>query len=114
MADCIFCKLASGEIPTKVVYEDERVFAFEDMAPQAPVHILVIPKKHMQDVCALAQEEDARIAHLIRAAVQIAHMRGLDKTGFRLVTNCGKDAGQTVGHMHIHILGGQTLSGSMA
>ena len=114
MENCIFCKLANHEIPTKVVYEDELVFAFEDMAPQAPVHILVIPKKHMANVSELAQEDDALIAHLIRTATKIAAEKGIDATGFRLITNCGKDARQSVSHMHIHLLGGGELSEKMA
>lgn len=114
MENCIFCKLAHHDIPTKVVYEDETVFAFEDMAPQAPVHILVIPKKHVADVAALTGEDDALIAHLIRVAAQIAQEKGIAATGFRLVTNCGKDARQSVSHMHIHLLGGAELADRMA
>ena len=114
MENCIFCKLASHEIPTKVVYEDETVFAFEDMNPQAPVHILVIPKKHVKNVAELSGEDDALIAHLIRVAAQIAAEKGIDASGFRLVTNCGKDARQSVEHMHIHLLGGAELSEAMA
>ena len=114
MENCIFCKLAHHDIPTKVVYEDETVFAFEDMAPQAPVHILVIPKKHVADVAALTGEDDALIAHLIRVAAQIAQEKGIAATGFRLVTNCGKDARQSVSHMHIHLLGGAEMADRMA
>lgn len=114
MENCIFCKLAAHEIPTKVVYEDDQVFAFEDMAPQAPVHILVIPKKHVANVCELAREDDALIAHLIRTATKIAAEKGIDASGFRLITNCGKDARQSVSHMHIHLLGGGELSEKMA
>jgi histidine triad (HIT) family protein len=114
MENCIFCKLAGGEIPTKVVYEDDRVFAFEDMAPQAPVHILIIPKKHVENALALSEEDDALIAHLLRTAGKIAREKGLDKTGFRLVSNCGEDARQSVKHVHIHLLGGHAMSDSMA
>lgn len=113
MNDCIFCKIAQGEIPSQIVYEDETVLAFRDVAPQAPVHILVIPRKHIANVYAAREEDDALLAHLLRTAATVAGEQGLEKTGFRLVTNCGADAKQSVEHMHIHILGGGALSGQM-
>ena len=112
--DCLFCKIIAGDIPSTKVYENEHVYAFRDINPQAPVHVLVVPKKHMANVSELAGEDDALIAHLIRTATKIAAEKGIDATGFRLITNCGKDARQSVSHMHIHLLGGGELSEKMA
>ena len=110
MTDCLFCKILAGEIPCRKVYENDTVLAFHDIAPQAPVHILVIPKKHTANVT----EADASLAGaLVCAAAAIAAQEGI-ADGFRLVSNCGAAAGQTVEHLHFHILGGQTLGTSMA
>ncbi len=106
---CLFCKIAAGEIPSKKAYEDETVYAFHDIAPQAPVHILVIPKKHIESAQALTREDDALLAHLFEVARIIATENGLDKTGYRLITNVGADAGQSVPHLHLHLIGGKTL-----
>lgn len=114
MEDCIFCEIVNRQIPSKIVFEDDTCLAFEDIAPQAPVHILVIPKAHVANVFEASKQSDAFIASLIRVANQVAEERGLNKTGYRLVTNCGADAQQSVHHMHIHILGGGELSGQMA
>lgn len=114
MEDCIFCKIASGTASAEIVYEDEHVIAFHDLAPQAPVHVLIIPKRHAEnllDVCAL---EDDLPSRLLRAATEVSKRLGVDKTGFRVVSNCGEDACQTVRHLHIHLLGGKRLSGTMA
>lgn len=107
MSDCLFCKIAHHDIDAHVVYEDADVIAFNDIAPVAPVHILVIPKKHFAHYCdAVPQEIYAAMAHAIQT---ITAENGLDKTGYRLVSNVGDDAGQEVHHLHIHILGGTKL-----
>lgn len=110
MSDCIFCRLAAGEIPSDPVYEDEEVLAFRDLNPQAPTHILVIPKKHIATLLDVSAEELGLLGRLHDAAIQIARQEGLDKDGFRLVTNCLEGAGQSVFHLHVHLLGGRPLS----
>ena len=108
--DCLFCKIIAGEIPSTKVYEDEFVFAFRDVNPQAPQHILIVPRKHMANIL----ECDAETAaHLTEAVGEIARQEGLDKTGFRALTNCGEDGCQSVQHLHIHLLGGKKLSETM-
>jgi histidine triad (HIT) family protein len=111
MNDCIFCKLASGEIPTEVVYEDEQIFCFKDANPQAPVHVLIIPKRHIESMDALTQsdEDKALLGHLMTKVPQIAADLGLDH-GYRLVNNCGEDGFQTVMHLHFHLLGKRKLT----
>jgi len=113
MADCLFCKIIAGEIPSAKVYEDEFCYAFRDIAPQAPVHILVVSKEHVQNVQEAAALPDAALAALIRAIGEIARQEKLEN-GFRVVTNCGKDACQSVSHLHFHILGGRQMSDQMA
>lgn len=109
--DCLFCKIIAGEIPCTKVYEDEAVFAFRDINPQAPVHVLVLPKKHMANIL----ECDGETAKAIVNAVQvIAKQEGVDQDGFRIVSNCGKNGAQSVNHLHIHLMGGKQLSDSMA
>lgn len=107
--DCIFCKLANKEIPTQVVYEDDYVFAFNDMSPQAPVHILFIPKEHVASAFEVQNQEI--IAKIFAAIKAVAKEKGLDKEGYRVVTNVGEGAGQSVFHMHFHVLSGKKLSG---
>lgn len=114
MNDCLFCKIAAGEIPSTKVYEDEQVLAFRDIAPQAPVHVLVIPKKHVSGWYDAKDEDDALLAHLMRVAANVAKMEGVADSGFRVVSNCGADAQQTVRHLHLHVLGGRTMAGEMA
>jgi len=105
---CLFCKIISKEIPASIVYEDDKVLAFNDINPQAPVHILVIPKEHVQGV---AEIKDTRVISDLYAVMQkLAEQKGLDKTGYRIVVNHGKDAGQAVAHLHFHLLGGRFLS----
>ena len=106
---CLFCKIAAGEIPSKKAYEDESVYAFHDIAPQAPVHILVIPKTHIESAQQLTREDDALLGHMFEVARKIAAENGLDKTGYRLITNIGADAGQSVPHLHLHLIGGKIL-----
>ena len=111
--DCIFCKIAAGEIPSTKVYEDEQILAFRDIAPMAPTHILVIPKAHIGSVAEISAENSAVIAHIFETIAKIAKDEGLEN-GYRVVSNCGPDAGQTVHHLHFHILGGKQLSVEMA
>ena len=113
MSDCLFCKIVAGIIPSTKVYEDETVFAFRDIAPQAPTHILVIPKAHLSSVNDITAENSAVVAHIFEVIPQIAKAEGLEG-GYRVVSNCGAHAGQTVHHLHFHILGGKELSLQMA
>ena len=111
MADCIFCKIAQGEIPSTKVYEDDLVLAFRDLDPQAPEHVLIIPKKHLASVMDFAEEDRELAAHILTVVVpKIARELGVADGGFRLVTNTGADGGQTVGHLHFHLLGGRSLT----
>ncbi|MBQ4600211.1 MAG: histidine triad nucleotide-binding protein [Oscillospiraceae bacterium] len=113
MSDCLFCKIISGAIPSSKVYEDDQILAFRDIAPQAPTHILVIPKTHIPSVDGITAENSAVVAHIFAAIPAIAAAEGLTG-GYRVVSNCGADAGQTVHHLHFHILGGKPLSLEMA
>lgn len=108
MTDCLFCKIAAGEIPSAKVYEDDCVYAFRDINPQAPTHILVIPREHMSGVSAVTAENSAAVARCFEAISEIARREGLDN-GYRVISNCGAGAGQTVFHLHFHILGGKSL-----
>ena len=111
--DCLFCKIVAGEIPSNKVYEDERILAFRDIAPMAPTHILVIPKEHIPSVDGITEENAAVVAHIFSKIPAIAAAEGL-ANGYRVVSNCGADAGQTVKHLHFHILGGRELTLQMA
>ncbi|MBQ6527926.1 MAG: histidine triad nucleotide-binding protein [Clostridia bacterium] len=111
--DCLFCKIAAGEIPSTKVYEDDEFFAFRDIAPQAPVHVLVIPKEHVEGWYAARKKDDAMLAGLMRTASTVAEKENLVESGFRIVSNCGKDAQQSVPHLHLHVLGGAPMSGKM-
>ena len=113
MSNCLFCKIVAGEIPSTKVYEDETVLAFRDIAPMAPTHILVIPKAHIGSVAEITAENSGVVAHIFEVIAAIAKAEGLEK-GYRVVSNCGDDAGQTVHHLHFHILGGKKLSVEMA
>ena len=109
MDDCLFCRIVAGEIPSDKVYEDEYVLAFKDIDPQAPVHVLIIPKKHYDNVLSVHAGDD--IMEKINEAVRIvAEKCSVDKTGFRVITNCGEDAGQSVKHLHFHLMGGRVLT----
>jgi len=110
---CIFCKIAAGEIPSTKVYEDDQIMAFRDIAPMAPVHILVIPKTHIPSVDGITAENSALVAHIFETIPAIAAAEKLTG-GYRVVSNCGPDAGQTVNHLHFHVLGGKTLTVEMA
>ena len=111
--NCLFCKIVAGEIPSTKVYEDDLILAFRDIAPQAPTHILVIPKAHIPSVDGINAENSAVVAHIFETIPTIAAAEKLEN-GYRVVSNCGADAGQTVHHLHFHILGGKTLSLEMA
>ena len=113
MENCLFCKIAAGVIPSTKVYEDETILAFRDIAPQAPTHVLVVPKAHMEDTNAVTAENSAVIAHIFQVIPQIAKAEGLEN-GYRVATNCGPDSGQTVPHLHFHILGGKAMDLKMA
>ena len=113
MENCIFCKIAAGQIPSTKVYEDDQVLAFRDIAPMAPTHILVIPKAHIESVAGITAENSAVVAHIFQVIAKVAEAEGLEG-GYRVVSNCGADAGQTVPHLHFHILGGRKLTLEMA
>ncbi|MCE5299504.1 MAG: histidine triad nucleotide-binding protein [Spirochaetia bacterium] len=107
MSDCLFCKIAKKEIPSKVVHEDDKVLAFEDLNPQAPVHVLIIPKKHIPTLNDVSAADRDHVFAMIEAAKKIAADKGLSENGYRTVFNVNRDAGQTVFHLHLHLLGGR-------
>ncbi len=109
MEDCVFCKIIKGEIPSKKVYEDDEILAFYDINPIAKVHVLVIPKVHIESLLELKDEHKDLLFNIFEKINKVAEMVGVDKTGFRVISNVGKDAGQAVKHLHFHILGGETL-----
>lgn len=110
MDDCLFCKIADGRIPGKIVYQDEDVVAFEDINPQAPHHVLFIPRRHVASMAELAPEDSDVLSKLFAAAAHVASGFGLTERGYRFVTNVGPDAGQSVQHLHFHLLGGRRFS----
>ncbi|MDF2548143.1 MAG: histidine triad nucleotide-binding protein [Anaerosolibacter sp.] len=109
MSDCIFCKIAMKEIPAKVVYEDEHILAFHDIQPAAPSHVLVIPKEHIPSMAQLEEHHKVLIGHIHLAIQDIAVKLGIHETGYRIVNNCGEQGGQTVHHLHFHLLGGRHM-----
>ena len=113
MSNCLFCKIIAGDIPSTKVFEDDLVLAFRDIAPQAPTHILVVPKAHIADCNGITADNSAVVAYIFAVIPQIAVAEGL-VNGYRVVSNCGEDAGQTVQHLHFHILGGKKLNLEMA
>jgi histidine triad (HIT) family protein len=108
--ECIFCEIAAKKLPARIIYEDEHAIAFEDINPKAPVHALVIPRKHISTNLDIGQSDSMLIGHLFQVANQIAKDKGIADRGFRLVMNCNADSGQTVFHIHLHILGGRLMS----
>ena len=114
MDDCLFCKIISGAIPSRKIYEDEYTFAFHDINPQAPVHALVVSKRHTADLAHHTELTDAELAACLRTAAKVAALLGIDQSGYRVVNNCGADACQTVHHVHFHVIGGNKLSERMA
>ena len=113
MENCLFCKIIAGDIPSAKVWEDDVCYAFRDIAPQAPTHVLVVPKTHIESCNGITADNSAVVARIFEVIPQIAKAEGL-VTGYRVVSNCGSDAGQTVSHLHFHILGGKTLALEMA
>ena len=113
MNDCLFCKIINGEIPSKKVYEDELIYVFEDIAPAAPIHYLLIPKKHISGASEITAENSSVVAHIFEVIAKLAKDLNL-KNGFRVVTNCGPDAGQTVFHLHYRLIAGRELDVKMA
>lgn len=113
MENCIFCKIIAGEIPSTKIYEDETILAFRDIAPQAPTHVLVVPKEHIEDCNGITAENSTVIAHIFEVIPQIAKVEGL-VNGYRVASNTGADSGQTVPHLHFHILGGKAMDLKMA
>ncbi len=108
--DCIFCQILAGKVPGDILYQDEEVIAFRDIEPQAPKHLLIIPRKHIPAVNHLSEAEMPLVGHMIKVANQLARKEGIAETGYRLVINCGKEGGQLVPHLHLHLLGGRQLS----
>lgn len=107
--DCIFCKIVEGTIPSQKVYEDEKVVGFKDISPVAPVHIIIIPKQHIESVMEVDENNADIINHIVLVAKKIAKELGISEKGFRIVNNCGKEGGQTVPHLHFHLLGGRDM-----
>lgn len=110
MDDCLFCKLASKKIETNIIYEDDNVVAFPDIASKAPTHILIVPKKHIKNLVGITTDEEGLLGHLLWVSSFLASEQGVDETGFRIVINNGPDSGQEVDHIHLHLLGGRRLS----
>ena len=108
--NCLFCKIMAGSIPATIVYEDDLVIAIEDIAPQAPHHLLIIPRKHLATLLDLTDEDNALVGHIYQVAAKIAKQRGIADDGFRVVANCNEGAGQSVWHIHFHLLGGRKLT----
>lgn len=109
MEDCIFCKIIRKEVPSNIVYEDEEIIAFKDIQPAAPIHILVIPKKHIESLAHIEKEDEAVIGKIYGVINEIAESQGVKERGYRVIVNCGKDGGQEVGHLHFHLLAGKQL-----
>ncbi len=110
MADCLFCKIVAGQIPATVVYKDERLVAFRDVNPQAPTHLLIVPRRHIGSLNDLTHEDDGLVGEMIRTAASLASEHGHADRGYRTVFNCNADAGQTVFHIHLHLLGGRKMA----
>ena len=107
--DCIFCRIISGEIQSDILYQDEQAVAFRDVNPKAPVHLLVVPRKHIESVAELTEDETPISGHLVAVANRLAREAGISEKGYRLVVNCGPDGGQLVPHLHLHLLGGRQM-----
>ena len=110
---CIFCDITAGKIPSDIIYQDEEVIAFRDINPQSPVHLLIIPKKHLTSLVQLTEREKTLMGHMVTVANQLAKDEGIAESGYRLVINCGLQGGQLVPHLHLHVLGGRQLSGQL-
>ena len=114
MRDCIFCKIAAGEIPCRKVYENEKVLAFEDIHPMAPIHVIIIPKRHVATLMDVDEEAMADLQSMMTAAQEVARVKKVDGRGFRVVINCNTEGGQVVFHLHMHLLGGLRLKDGLA
>jgi histidine triad (HIT) family protein len=108
--NCLFCRIVAGEIPADTIYQDERCIAFRDVNPQAPIHVLIIPRNHIESLDEAAQKDEAPLGHLLRVAARVANEQGLSESGYRTVINTGAGAGQSVFHLHLHVLGGRQLN----
>jgi histidine triad (HIT) family protein len=111
--DCIFCKIAAGEIPADILYTDEEVIAFRDISPQAPVHVVIIPGEHFATLAELPEEKSVLVGHMVHVANRLAVSEGISESGYRVVINCGPQGGQVVQHLHMHLLGGRQLAGNL-
>ncbi|MCI9245628.1 MAG: histidine triad nucleotide-binding protein [Clostridia bacterium] len=109
MEDCIFCKIIKGEIPSEKVYEDDEILAFKDIQPAAPIHVLIIPKKHIANLMEIQKEDSELMGRMVVVMQKIAKQLGIDEKGFRIISNCGPDSGQEVMHLHFHLLAGRTM-----
>ena len=111
--NCIFCKIAAGEIPADILYTDEEVIAFRDISPQAPVHILIVPGEHVATLAELPEEKSVLVGHMVEVANKLAVSEDISESGYRVVVNCGQQGGQEVQHLHMHLLGGRQLAGNL-
>jgi histidine triad (HIT) family protein len=111
--NCIFCQIVAGKVPSDIIYQDEEVVAFRDINPRAPVHLLIIPKRHIPSLAHLSEAESPLIGHMISIVNHLAKGEGISEKGYRLVVNCGEEGGQLVPHLHMHLLGGRKLSGAL-
>jgi len=110
VADCLFCKIVAGQVPATIVFQDDHLVAFKDITPRAPTHVLIVPRRHIASLHDLSAGDDALVGEMVRAAAAIATEQGLADRGYRTVFNCNADAGQTVFHIHLHLLGGRTMA----
>ena len=111
--ECVFCQIVAGKLPSDIVYQDEEMIAFRDINPQSPTHVLIIPRKHIVSLAELAEGETSLMGRMVNIANQLAKKEGVAQSGYRLVVNCGQEGGQLVPHLHLHLLGGRQLSGTM-
>jgi len=110
MADCLFCKVVAGQVPATLVFQNDHVVAFKDLTPRAPTHVLIVPRRHIATLNELSPEDDPLVGEMVRAAAAIAKEQGLSERGYRTVFNCNAEAGQTVFHLHLHLLGGRPMT----
>ena len=111
--ECIFCRIVAGKLPSDIVYQEEDFLAFRDISPQAPTHLLIMPKRHIPSLAHLTEAESPLVGHMVNTANQLAKQESVSKKGYRLVINCGKEGGQLVPHLHMHLLGGRQLSNAL-
>lgn len=111
--DCIFCQIVAGKVPSEILYQDEEVIAFRDINPQAPIHLVIIPKRHIPSLTHLSEEDSPLMGHMVNIANQLARREGIAESGYRLAINCGKQGGQLVPHLHMHLVGGRRLSDAL-